>query len=1002
MSMLENVKFEFTSEALPADTFAVIDFAGEEGLSQCYSFEVNLVSEKADPDLDAVLKTPATLTIKDDDQGDLRFNGIVTHIDLTHKFNEYTFYRAVLTPRLKWMDMIHHNQVFLDQSIEGMLQQLLKDAGLLSTDFEFRLRNQEFDPPRELLCQYRQNHLAFFSFWAEHMGMYYFFEQSNAQEKLIVTNDKLAHSRLSDDKQKLFYSPPSGLDADRRTQVLTSFVSRRQRLPRKVLVRDYDYDHPSLDLTAEAEVSTDGLGHVYLYADHYQFRDEKQGKYLAGLRAEELNCRKQVFMGKSQSTLIRSGYIFEVAEHFQSDLNREYLTVKSIHRGNQFMYLVAGLRQVLADREESPLYENEFTAIPADVQFRSERKTQGSKIWGAMTASVDAAGSGRFAELDNEGRYKVILPFDLSGRSGLKASAWLRMAQPYTGSNHGMHFPLHKGAEVLLAFIAGDPSRPVIIGSVPNAANRSVVNAESAHLSGIRMPTGSSMVFNDLRGGSSVMLNASVSDEPSTDDSSSDEPAPPPKDVSNDALISLSRDHGLAEAVTQAGTVNAVAGTVSNEVVGLAKNLHSLGSDSKLVGAPIFKAISTLVNNTIQKLPSLVVTAAKDGLDIGKSEYTKTKEDEQKAKNEEISAHYDAEKKKVDQDASLTPEQKWIKKKDLDEQAQKKKDEWGRYYSEQKKKGSEAFTHSKTGLSFLSTILTPVWDLFYDLTISKVIKTMLEKSILRKAHKPNVAVPDAAKDVYKCKFAYSVVADGECILTSQQSKWKGVKTMANPPKGMLFFDKEGDQAFFAGRNHYAEAGENFTVYADKTATTGEHVLNQAEEENRTLGKQIEQVAGDLIWLQSGQNWNTAQALHFNKFLGGGRYSGKKGIKLVTYSDHDIEIKQQDEGVQKGTGKITLKSNERVDIQADKAEIQMGKIDGTPGISILFGDDTEVTLYGPGIHIIRKGKQVRLDDSGVSIYSGSGAPILTIQGSKVTVKGDLTVTGKFTQPDQVND
>ncbi len=42
------------------------------------------------------------------------------------------------------------------------------------------------------------------------------------------------------------------------------------------------------------------------------------------------------------------------------------------------------------------------------------------------------------------------------------------MAQPYAGTNYGMHHPLHVGTEVLLAHIGGDPDRPVIVASVPN------------------------------------------------------------------------------------------------------------------------------------------------------------------------------------------------------------------------------------------------------------------------------------------------------------------------------------------------------------------------------------------------------------------------------------------------------------------------------------------------------------------------------------------------------
>ena len=60
------------------------------------------------------------------------------------------------------------------------------------------------------------------------------------------------------------------------------------------------------------------------------------------------------------------------------------------------------------------------------------------------------------AELDEFGQYKVQLPFDLTDKEPNKASARVRMATPYAGSNHGMHFPLHKNAEVLLSLRSVD------------------------------------------------------------------------------------------------------------------------------------------------------------------------------------------------------------------------------------------------------------------------------------------------------------------------------------------------------------------------------------------------------------------------------------------------------------------------------------------------------------------------------------------------------------------
>jgi hypothetical protein len=120
-------------------------------------------------------------------------------------------------------------------------------------------------------------------------------------------------------------------------------------------------------------------------------------------------------------------------------------------------------------------YKNTFHMIPSKTQYRPLVTLDRNRIDGTIRASIDATGSGKYAELDEHGRYKVEIPFDEKRRQEGKASAWLRMSQPHAGEKEGMHFPLHKGTEVLVSFLNGDPNRPIIVNAIPNADTKNVV-----------------------------------------------------------------------------------------------------------------------------------------------------------------------------------------------------------------------------------------------------------------------------------------------------------------------------------------------------------------------------------------------------------------------------------------------------------------------------------------------------------------------------------------------
>lgn len=495
-------QYTFVSQAYPENTFSVARFRGNEGISSLYEFDILLACDDPEIDTASVLQNPATFSIITPD-AEFPIYGIMARFEQLHELDETIFYRGVLVPRLWQANLYHDNQLFLAKSVTDIIEEILAQANLTSNDYELRCTGTY--SAWEYICQYRESDFNFFSRWMEREGIYYYFEQTEDGDRIMITDSSTSHRDVRGNAV-LNYIPASGLVPEDEDAV-RSLICRHQMLPRNVVLRDYNYRRPTLDLRGEADVDpSNGRGTVYIYGEH--FKTPEEGNGLARIRAEELICRERVFHGESTAPNIRPGFLFDLAGHYRNSYNQQYLVTEVRHEGRQSRFLFPGEAPGSEESSGEMSYSNQFTAIPADVQYRPERKTTKPRFYGSMNATIDAAGDGQYAEIDDQGRYKVILPFDQSGNSGGRASRWVRMAQPYAGANFGMHFPLHKGTEVLLTFVDGDPDRPIIAGSVPNPDTMSPVTGNNQSQSVIRTGGGNQIRIEDSDGGQQIHLSS--------------------------------------------------------------------------------------------------------------------------------------------------------------------------------------------------------------------------------------------------------------------------------------------------------------------------------------------------------------------------------------------------------------------------------------------------------------------------------------------------------------
>ncbi|MDY7224854.1 type VI secretion system Vgr family protein [Hyalangium rubrum] len=483
--------FTLTCDKLPTET-RVMRVSGHEGLSRLYSFTLDLVmpgDEGLSFDMGEAINTAATLDIHEGN-GTRRgtFHGILSTVDWVQEVADNAIYRVTLVPRLWRLGLSVHSNVFVDKTVKDIAMDVLLSNGLKEKkDFEFRLGPTKYEKMPHV-SQYRESDLDFLSRRLERDGLYYFFEQLDAGEKLIITDAQDKHTASG--SVRYF---PQGSSETMGTEALHAFVCRHQIRPKQVKLREYDYLRPTMDLMKTDPVVQNGDGDVVSHDENYSTPGE--GQRLAKVRSEELKSREVVFEGHGLTYDVRPGYTFDVTAHPRPSFNVSYLAVAVTHEGTQGV-LGEGPQQ----EPQAPTYLVRMEAIPATVQFRPRRLTPIPRIYGTEMGVVDGEQDSTYAQIDSHGRYKVQVFFDENDPRNGKASMWLRMLQPHGGPNEGFHFPLRKNTEVMLVFLGGDPDRPVIAGVVPNTHTPSPVTVDNATHNVILTGGGTRMEIEDNDG----------------------------------------------------------------------------------------------------------------------------------------------------------------------------------------------------------------------------------------------------------------------------------------------------------------------------------------------------------------------------------------------------------------------------------------------------------------------------------------------------------------------
>jgi type VI secretion system secreted protein VgrG len=487
--------FELSLTNLKKDTVRILSFEGEEQISGFYEYRFRLLSEDPDLDPEDILNCKATFILNRGDQDPVKINGIISQFEQLGRTPDYVSYYAVLVPRMWRLMLNFQSVVYQDMNIEDLVTKVLQNAGFSGSDFEFKL--SESYPVLDYVVQYRETDFDFINRRLEHFGIFYYIDQKGDNDviKFADANEKFPDIESSED---IFYNP--NRDPLSIHETVSELVYNQRVVTGQVRLKDYNYEFPDKQLMVESQLDSSAPGVRYDYGDH--FKDEKQGELLAKVRNQEILCRSVNVKGKSDCRLFRAGYKFKLDKHYRKDRNADYILTSVRSSGNQRgLFGILGPSKVI-----DPTYENEFEAIPLDLDFRPLRKTPIPRLTGIMSARIETASGDEYAYIDDKGRYHIRSPFDLGDSGKGAASRPVRLLQPYTGAGYGIHFPNHSDTEIIWSCIDGNIDRPLGLGTVPNASNASPTNSNNKAQNLIRTASGNQLLMDDTKEKAKISL----------------------------------------------------------------------------------------------------------------------------------------------------------------------------------------------------------------------------------------------------------------------------------------------------------------------------------------------------------------------------------------------------------------------------------------------------------------------------------------------------------------
>ena len=386
------------------------------------------------------------------------FNGLVTNLHegppVTRGLRSYTL---TLRPQMWLLSRRSDCRIFLDKTTVEICETLFAEHGLPAPDCSGVILSP---PAQHYSVQYNETDLDYLTRRFQEDGLFFWFEHETGRHKLMVA-----------DHQSGWSKPSSSAEGEDRVRLAQGSSDRNHiddwgrhyaYVPGQRAGADWNFETPGMvpGAMTPSMVELPDSSKRELYEYPARAMDPDAVERMQRLRMQAVEADHDRVFGASNVRVLEPGRRFTPYEEAHPDrAYEEHVILRTTHRVVDRSYETAS---------DEPEYRNAFETMPSRIPATPHRGTRRPRIEGAQVAIV-AGPAGEEIHPDQYGRIKVWFPWDRRAKKDGSDTCWVRVSQNWAGGGWGGQIIPRIGMEVMVAYIDGDPDRPLVTGVVPNA-----------------------------------------------------------------------------------------------------------------------------------------------------------------------------------------------------------------------------------------------------------------------------------------------------------------------------------------------------------------------------------------------------------------------------------------------------------------------------------------------------------------------------------------------------